>query len=369
MSVFSVQGSSRSTFQAALAACIVFAGAVSLMPSASVAADEVSSRLDRIQRDIDTLNQAVYKGKVPPAAAASASSSGASTEYQASVEVRLSDLEKQLRDITGQIEKQNYDISQMKERLDRSLSDMELRLSSSATTGAAATGSSAPTSITGDTTPVAGQAGTLAASDMGGPLDAKTAPTDPAAAAATSTSTSTTPAPSGPVLTGTDPTRNYDDPAPADSPTQKNLATITEAPGGAGIKPQAGNDPAGQYEMAFSLLKSGNYVASRNGFEAFMKKYPDHPLAPNALYWVGENYFAEGAYDKAVRVFAESYKKYPKGPKTPDSLLKLGMSLGKVGKSQQACITLKQLKKEYPAGNAVLMKSADQEIKNLACGG
>lgn len=130
-----------------------------------------------------------------------------------------------------------------------------------------------------------------------------------------------------------------------------NLGTLTEAPGGASIQTAPGNDPAGQYEMAFSLLKSGNYQASRNGTMNSSKKYPEHPLAGNAMYWMGEGFYGEGNYEKATRRFAESYKKYPKGPKAADGLLKLALSLGKLGKTEQACVTIQQLR-EYPVGQA-----------------
>lgn len=78
---------------------------------------------------------------------------------------------------------------------------------------------------------------------------------------------------------------------------------MNEAPGGAAIPPKAGDDPAGQYEMAFSLLKGGNYGSAKNGFETFLKSYPDHPLVSNATYWLGECYYAQGEYDKAARIF------------------------------------------------------------------
>ncbi len=310
------------TIQAAIAACAVLAGSVSW--SGTATAEEVSSRLSRVERDIETLSQAVYKGKMPPA---SATSSG-SNEYQSNVEVRLSDIEGQIRDMTGKVEQQNFEINQLKDRLDRALADMEMRLSS-------------PSSNT--------QTGTLAPNDMGGPVEN-----------------------SGVGMTTLEPaTADVIDtniPVPADSVTQNNLGTLTESPGGASIAPQPGNDPTGQYEMAFSLLKSGKYAASRNGFDEFLKKYPNHPLAPNALYWLGENYYAEGTFDKATRVFAESYKKYPKGPKAPDSLLKLGMALEKSGKTPQACITLQQIKKEFPSGSASILRMADQERTKMGCG-
>jgi tol-pal system protein YbgF len=298
-------------------------------------ADDVTTRLNRIERDIDTLNQAVYKGKVPEAV--SSSSSGGA--YQANVEVRLSDMERQIRDLTGKVEQQTFDVNQMKDRMDRLMADIELRLSSGGQISQPMGSQIGATIDATSSSNVNTQSGTLGASDMGGPVLTGAASSD----------------------------TDYDAPAPQDSPTQQNLGTLTQAPGGASI-PQAGNDPAGQYEMAFSLLKSGNYAASRNGFDEFLKQYPDHPLSPNAMYWLGENYYAEGQYDKATRVFAESYKKYPKGPKTADSLLKLGMSLGKSGKTQQACITLKQLGKEFPSGNASLLRTASQEMTKLGCG-
>lgn len=331
---------SLTTLQAALAACTVLAGSL-FFPATPAHADDVSNRLSRVEREIETLNRAVYKGETPPAATATSSGSN---EYQASVEVRLSNIESQLRDLTGKIEQQDYAIGQMKKQLETALSDLDVRLSQQ------------QQSQTAETTSSGTQTGTLGVNDMGGAVLTETE--SGTGAGIEENAATAIPAPAS---------GNYDDPASSDSPTMQHLGSMTEAPGGAAIPPAAGKDPAGQYEMAFSLLKSGNYAASRNGFDQFLKQYPDHPLAPNALYWLGEDYYAEGAYDKATRIFAESYKKYPKGPKAPDSLLKLGMSLGKSGKSQQACITLQQIKKEFPSGSGNILRAADQEIKKMSC--
>ena len=45
------------------------------------------------------------------------------------MEVRLQQLENELRTLQGVIEKQNFELRQMKTQVDRSVSDMELRLS------------------------------------------------------------------------------------------------------------------------------------------------------------------------------------------------------------------------------------------------
>lgn len=348
------------THQAARAACIVFvAGLLSgtaLVPVSSARADDTGARLNRIERDIETLNRAVYKGETPPSG--SVSSSSGSAEYQASVETRLTDMESQIRDLTGKIEQQGYDIQQLKTKLDKSMSDMSTMQQMGA----------APASAQMQAPQTATQSGTLQASDMGGPVQSGTM-TAPASATPVASAPETAPTAAPTAAVPTPAIGDLNAPAPANSPTQQNLGTLTEAPGGASIQTAPGNDPAGQYEMAFSLLKSGNYQASRNGFDEFLKKYPEHPLAGNAMYWMGEGFYGEGNYEKATRVFAESYKKYPKGPKAADSLLKLALSLGKLGKTEQACVTIQQLKKEYPVGQADILKKADQESASMGCGG
>lgn len=329
------RSSSSPTIQAAIAACLLLA---TVAFPVSVRADDTSSRLRQLEGSVDTLNRAVFKGEMP---APGSVSSAPSADYQASVESRLGALETQIRELTGKVEQQEFENSQLKTKLDKALADIELRFQDAGATPAA------PAATTSGTVPMK-QSGTLAPNDMGGEI----AP-------------SVGQAPESPVAIV--PSDNPNAPASQNSPTVQNLGTMTEAPGGATIPPKAGDDPAGQYEMAFSLLKGGNNASARNGFEEFIKTYPNHPLMANATYWLGESYYADGQFEKAARVFAEGYKKYPKSPKVADSLLKMGMSLGGAGKTKEACVTLQQLKKEFPSGDGVTLRRADQEMSKLGC--
>jgi tol-pal system protein YbgF len=334
MVVFSSSREPRYRFQAALAACFLL---VTVSLPALAYADDAQVRLRQLEGSVDTLNRAVFKGQMP----AVAPSASGSSDYQASVETRLSELEKQIRDLTGKVEQQEFENNQMKAKLDKALADIDLRFQDMSTNAAAAV--------------PAKQTGTLAPNDMGGQV---TAPM---------TNLQTAPAVQPAPVANVGMMKDTNAPAAANSPTVQNLGTMSEAPGGASIPPTVGNDPAGEYENAFSQLKSGNASAAKTGFEAFIKKYPDHPLISNATYWLGESYYSQGQYDKAARIFAESYKKYPKGPKVADSLLKMGMSLGQAGKTKEACVTLAQLKKEFPAGQGVVLRRADQELGRLGC--
>jgi tol-pal system protein YbgF len=128
-----------------------------------------------------------------------------------------------------------------------------------------------------------------------------------------------------------------------------------------------GNDPTALYEVAYSKIQSGAFAEAEALFQQFIEDYPDHKLAANSYYWLGETYYVRGDYERATRTFAQSYQKYPKGPKGPDNLLKLGLSLTAEGKSKDACVAFSQLSKEYPAAAPEIMKTADTERAKLGC--
>lgn len=335
------------SLQAAVAACSL----VVVSPTFAQSADDSAARLSRIERELDTLNHAVYKGEMPATPPADLARG---SNYQADLELRLSALEKQLRELTGKVEQQNFDLSQLREKLDKAQADTELRLGDlekRVGPGPVGAGEGSSPSLTSPPAGAAGtgnlQSGTLAPEDMGGAV---------------------APPPEGEPPSSPPMMADPNAPAPADSPTQKPLGSLRKAPGGASIPPAAGEaDPASLYEGAFSQLKNGGYVKAQKDFDQFLKTYPDHPLAANATYWLAECHYAQGQYDKAARIFAESYKKYPKGPKVADSLLKMGMSLGGLGKTKEACVTLQQLKKEFPSGQTTALRRADQEMTRLGC--
>ena len=255
-----------------------------------------SARLDRLEREIQTLSRSVFKGDVPPPQY----NAPTAPDNSAAMEVRFNQLESQLQNLTGQIEEQGYQLRQLEEKING--------LSSSAT--------QSDDNSTGRTSQTY-------SSDINGNSDAATSV------------------------------------VPQSNENQYQLGTLSE---------QEANTPAALYDKAFAYLQSNDYSAAQTTFEDFLATYPDHSLAANAQYWLGETYYAREDYTQSARIFAQSYQKYPDGQKAPDTLLKLAMSLGNQGMENEACLTLSELEKQFPNGPSAVISKAEEESRTYNCG-
>jgi tol-pal system protein YbgF len=120
-----------------------------------------------------------------------------------------------------------------------------------------------------------------------------------------------------------------------------------------------------QYQYAFDLMRQTKYGEAEQALSTFVDDYPDHPLAGNASYWLGEAYYVRKDYNNAALTFAQTFQKYPQSGKAPDSLLKLGMSLAALGETADACKALHELGARYPkASDAVKQRAAKERAKN-----
>src|SRR3989338_2942247 len=81
------------------------------------------------------------------------------------------------------------------------------------------------------------------------------------------------------------------------------------------------------YSEALTLAKDKEYSDAIEKFTKFISLFPEHDRAQNAQYWIGEMYYAQKDYERAVLEFNEVVKKYPKGKKVPAALLKQGIAI------------------------------------------
>ncbi len=134
----------------------------------------------------------------------------------------------------------------------------------------------------------------------------------------------------------------------------------------AGAAAAAGGDQL--YHDAFKLLQDGDYAGAEKGFKAFVQRNPQHVLAGNAQYWLGETYYARRDYQNAMAAFAEGFKVYKASPKGPDNLLKLGITLAALGRKSDACSVFARFNQDYPRATDLQKRRIDQERQKNGCG-
>ena len=320
-----------------LVGCICVIAAIGATPViAQAQSSDLQSliqKVDRLQRELSTLQGHVFAGKPIPEGAAASASQGAQSEQiaptvAARLHTRLDELEAQLRSLTGQIEEASFRAAQVTARLDKLVGDVDFRLQQleqrmQLSGGAAATPpAAAPTSL-----------------DPGGAQFSSAQPQ----------------------------TIGEISQADVEALRQEKVeqtAAVT-APQGGGALP--GGTAQADYDYAFGLLRQANYGEAEQALKAFLDRHPDHSLAGNAMYWLGETYYGRADYQRAAVTFAQGFQSYPDSQKAADNLLKLGMSLAQLKKKQDACGTFSEVAKRYPNAAANILQRAKRERERLGC--
>ncbi|WP_419903886.1 tol-pal system protein YbgF [Kiloniella sp.] len=306
------------------------------------------NKIDRLQRELVTLQQHIYQGKTPSAAdlAAVGSDTGGGAN-SGRVELRLSQVENQMRKITGQFEEVNYRLDQIGKRLDKLVADTDLRLQNLES---------------------GNQVGQSQQQNQTTGLDSTQA-----------NSSLQQPQPSGqPGVLGTvraDDLNNFNTQQQAS--TAPNTVVESASPQSliqGGLRSDEvsaynlpGDTPKQQYDYAFGLLRQARYDEAEQAFSTFVERHPEDTLAGNATYWLGETYYVRGDYQQAAITFADSFQRYPSSSKAPDNLLKLGLSLSSLGNTADACGTFGELLNRYPNSSTIIKQRAGQETQRLNC--
>ena len=205
---------------------------------------------------------------------------------------RVEELQREVRDLRGQLELQSHELSQLKTRQRELYLDVDGRLQRVEQGGAAAA-ATAPAA--------AGQQ--------------PQAPAAPAAAAPA--------APPPPVAAA--------EPAP---------------PAADPLKEQA------DYQAAFNLLKEARYDDAAKALGEFIKTYPDGSYADNAQYWLGESYYVTRKFPESLKEFQQLAKHFPSSQKYTHALLKIGYIQDELGNRDEAVRVLDDLVKRYPSSAA-----------------
>jgi tol-pal system protein YbgF len=301
------------------------------------------SEIERLRRDLDTLQRYVYAGWKPPAGEAPQAEAPQEAQVidtqAARLQVRITELETELRNMTGRIEEVGFKIDKVRTRLDKLVEDVDFRLSTierglaaHQPTAGLPGGASAPAQPTSDQPPEGGQVATDAPQPAAGEGVLGTVSASDMASAGEQQTAAVTPAP---------------------QPQPESIL------------------PAGtadeRYNFAMRLLRQGDWNDAELALVEFLAAHPDHQLASNAQYWLGETYYVRDQFRQAAETFLAGYKQFGDGPKAPGSLLKLGMSLAKLGEVQEACTTFDAVRTTYRDTDATIVRLAERERQSAGC--
>lgn len=146
-------------------------------------------------------------------------------------------------------------------------------------------------------------------------------------------------------------------PAPAPAPA------APLAPAAVPARPTTGAlQPRDVYQAAYIDFSKGSYSLAIAGFREFVRRYPEHDLAGNAQYWIGETYLslargysnaeqtdrASESLNQAVQEFRKVLANYPRAEKVSAALYKEALALIELKQPQQAQARLQYLVDNFP---------------------
>ncbi|MFO7983203.1 MAG: tol-pal system protein YbgF [Desulfuromonadales bacterium] len=112
-------------------------------------------------------------------------------------------------------------------------------------------------------------------------------------------------------------------------------------------------DPSELYEKGRDLIREGDqFSEARQILQNFIDDHPDHPLAVNAAYWIGEAFYGEKKYENAILQFQDIIEDHSDHNKVPDALLKQGLAFRAMDDRDNARVILEKVVEDHSDSNA-----------------
>ncbi len=287
--------------------------------------------IEELQKDIKTLEKAVYSGTLELNNNSNSSSNFTMNESSEDVLTRhllkLSEIENQFQELTNKFEEINFKLDKLSNRMSKAQADNQIRFQDLEKSTLSVNNSNEM-------------------KDKNDILPGSSQPQDLGSVSYKDTSTTEL----------SQQTQSID--------TTSSIVTETFV---SEEKILPNDNPDKQYEFATSFLKVGDYSTAERAFREFVVINPEHKLAGNAQYWYAETFRIRQLYTDAATAYLEGYQKYPKGEKAPINLLKLGVSMVQIGEKDQGCKMINGVEKQYPKANQSVIQKAKYESQKFEC--
>lgn len=106
-------------------------------------------------------------------------------------------------------------------------------------------------------------------------------------------------------------------------------------------------DPQTLYDTAYNDWLRKNYDLAILSFQEYLERSPNTELADNAAYWIGECYFNQGNYQKAIEAFDTVLNNYESSDRRPSAMLRKGYAYFELGQRAQGVVQLQKVACEH----------------------
>jgi tol-pal system protein YbgF len=115
------------------------------------------------------------------------------------------------------------------------------------------------------------------------------------------------------------------------------------------------------YEQSLRQYHARDFSSAIRGFSSVAQSAPQHELAANSFYWMGECFYAMADYTAARENFQIVTDRYPTSNKFVDAQVKIAMTWLRQGNRAAARTILLAIKRDFP--NYERMTLVDQNLR------
>jgi len=239
---------------------------------------EIKEILQLIQKDLRTLERAVYSESFSQSSSSNSNNSVKESEDVLTRHLlKLSEIEKQFQQLTNKYEEINFKIDKLNSRLSKVQADNQLRFQQLETNNNVGVDTNSLTMLPTDSI-----------SDKEKILPGSTQPQDLG------------------TVSYKDMTNESESQSIQSIDATKTVVTETFQ---SEEKILPDGTPENQYEFATSFLKVGDYNMAERAFREFVDTNPEHKLSGNAQYWYAETFRIRQLYTDAASAYLEGYQK------------------------------------------------------------
>ena len=286
--------------------------------------EEILQKLSIIEKDLKTLEKAVYSEKNFSSESANINSKVSTSSEDALTRhlLKLSEVEEQFQQLTNKFEEINFKLDKLSKRISKIQADNQLRFQD------------------------------LESGNVSNKIAKKEKKELPGSSEATELGRIS---------------ESDTEEIAQQTQSVESTSSVTTEKFQSGEKLLPSGTPKEQYDFAISLVKVGDYDTAEIALREFVDTQTEHELAGNALYWYAETYRIRRLYNDAATAYLEGYQRYPKSSKAPINLLKLGVSLVQIGEKDQGCLMITGVSKQYPKASQSVLQKAKYEEKKFDC--